>query len=62
MSAFLQTFNLSATDRADAPTIAIKDSIDIAGYATTAASRALANLEDIATNVTAAVVRSKSSG
>ncbi|MBB5505367.1 amidase [Paraburkholderia atlantica] len=43
MSAFLQTFNLSATDNADAPTIAIKDSIDIAGYATTAASRALAD-------------------
>jgi amidase len=43
MSAFLRTFNLSATDRADAPTIAIKDSIDIAGYATTAASRALAD-------------------
>ncbi|WP_233856596.1 amidase [Paraburkholderia sp. HD33-4] len=43
MSAFLQTFNLSATDNADAPTIAIKDSIDIAGYATTASSRALAD-------------------
>jgi amidase len=43
MSAFLRTFNLSATDSADAPTIAIKDSIDIAGYATTAASRALAD-------------------
>ncbi|MBC8748392.1 amidase [Paraburkholderia podalyriae] len=43
MSAFLRTFNLSATDGADAPTIAIKDSIDIAGYATTAASRALAD-------------------
>ncbi|WP_233807742.1 amidase [Paraburkholderia sp. HP33-1] len=43
MNVFLQTFNLSATDRADAPTIAIKDSIDIAGYATTAASRALAD-------------------
>ncbi|RZF31550.1 amidase [Paraburkholderia sp. UYCP14C] len=43
MSAFLQTFDLSATDNADAPTIAIKDSIDIAGYATTAASRALAD-------------------
>lgn len=41
MSTFLRTFNLSATDSADAPTIAIKDSIDIAGYATTAASRAL---------------------
>ncbi|MGF6917604.1 amidase [Paraburkholderia sp. 40] len=43
MSAFLQTFDLSATDNADAPTIAIKDSIDVAGYATTAASRALAD-------------------
>ncbi|SDR51559.1 amidase [Paraburkholderia tuberum] len=43
MSAFLQTFDLSATDSADAPTIAIKDSIDVAGYATTAASRALAD-------------------
>ncbi|MGF6964187.1 amidase [Paraburkholderia sp. WC7.3g] len=43
MSAFLRTFNLSAADGADAPTIAIKDSIDIAGYATTAASRALAD-------------------
>ncbi|WP_277182723.1 amidase [Caballeronia sp. BR00000012568055] len=43
MSAFLQQFDLSTHDRADAPTIAIKDSIDIAGYATTAASRALAD-------------------
>ncbi|MBB5406733.1 amidase [Paraburkholderia sp. HC6.4b] len=43
MSAFLQTFDLSATDNANAPTIAIKDSIDVAGYATTAASRALAD-------------------
>ena len=43
MSAFLKTFDLSATDDANAPTIAIKDSIDIAGYATTAASRALAD-------------------
>ncbi|MGF6640168.1 amidase [Paraburkholderia sp. MM6662-R1] len=43
MSAFLQTFDLSAADNADAPTIAIKDSIDVAGYATTAASRALAD-------------------
>ncbi|MBB5443063.1 MULTISPECIES: amidase [unclassified Paraburkholderia] len=43
MSAFLQTFDLSATDNADAPTIAIKDSIDVAGHATTAASRALAD-------------------
>ncbi|MBW9102342.1 amidase [Paraburkholderia phenoliruptrix] len=43
MSAFLQEFDLVAHARADAPTIAIKDSIDIAGYATTAASRALAD-------------------
>jgi amidase len=43
MSAFLQQFDLSTHGRADAPTIAIKDSIDIAGYATTAASRALAD-------------------
>jgi amidase len=43
MSAFLQKFDLSAHVRADAPTIAIKDSIDIAGYPTTAASRALAD-------------------
>jgi amidase len=43
MSAFLKKFDLGAHDRADAPTIAIKDSIDIAGYPTTAASRALAD-------------------
>ncbi|MDR5836169.1 amidase [Caballeronia sp. LZ034LL] len=43
MSAFLQQFDLATHARADAPTIAIKDSIDIAGYATTAASRALAD-------------------
>ncbi|CAE6878157.1 Glutamyl-tRNA(Gln) amidotransferase subunit A [Paraburkholderia domus] len=51
MSAFLQEFDLSAStadsandaNRADRPTIAIKDSIDIAGYPTTAASRALAD-------------------
>ncbi|NML31450.1 amidase [Paraburkholderia antibiotica] len=43
MSAFLQSFDLGATENAHAPTIAIKDSIDIAGYATTAASRALAD-------------------
>ena len=42
MSAFLQKFSLGAQDRANAPTVAIKDSIDIAGYPTTAASRALA--------------------
>jgi len=43
MSAFLQQFDLVAHECANAPTIAIKDSIDIAGYATTAASPALAN-------------------
>jgi amidase len=43
MSAFLKTFDLALNARADAPTIAIKDSIDIAGHATTAASRALAD-------------------
>jgi len=43
MSAFLQTFDLIAHARPDAPTVAIKDSIDIAGFPTTAASRALAD-------------------
>ncbi|WP_175942578.1 amidase [Caballeronia sp. BCC1704] len=43
MSAFLHEFDLIAHARPDAPTIAIKDSIDIAGYATTAASCALAD-------------------
>jgi amidase len=43
MSAFLKEFDLATHARHDAPTIAIKDSIDIAGYATTAASRALAD-------------------
>lgn len=43
MSAFLRQFELRADDRANAPSIAIKDSIDIAGYPTTAASRALAD-------------------
>jgi amidase len=43
MSAFLKEFDLVAHARPDAPTIAIKDSIDIAGHATTAASRALAD-------------------
>ena len=47
MSAFLRTFDLGADrhahQHAEAPTIAIKDSIDIAGYPTTAASRALAD-------------------
>jgi amidase len=44
MSAFLQEFDLATHAAADAPTIAIKDSIDIAGYPTTAASRALADV------------------
>ncbi|SAL87843.1 amidase [Caballeronia arvi] len=43
MSAFSQAFDLATQAAADAPTIAIKDSIDIAGYPTTAASRALAD-------------------
>lgn len=43
MSAFLKEFDLAPHARSDAPTIAIKDSIDIAGYATIAASRALAD-------------------
>jgi amidase len=43
MSAFIKTFEPGAQDRVNAPTIAIKDSIDIAGCATTAASRALAD-------------------
>jgi amidase len=43
MSAFLQEFDLVSHAAADAPTIAIKDSIDVAGYPTTAASRALAD-------------------
>lgn len=43
MSAFISEFDLRVHDDADGPTIAIKDSIDIAGYPTTAASRALAD-------------------
>jgi amidase len=43
MSTYLLEFDLAAHERAGAPTIAIKDSIDIAGYSTTAASRALAD-------------------
>jgi len=43
MSAFLQRLDLASHAAADAPTIAIKDSIDVAGYPTTAASRALAD-------------------
>ncbi|AIO37966.1 amidase family protein [Burkholderia cenocepacia] len=43
MSAFLRMFDLASHAAANAPTIAIKDSIDVAGYPTTAASRALAD-------------------
>ncbi|KXU86110.1 glutamyl-tRNA amidotransferase [Caballeronia megalochromosomata] len=43
MSAFISEFDLCTHDDVDGPTIAIKDSIDIAGYPTTAASRALAD-------------------
>ncbi|SAK68010.1 Glu-tRNA amidotransferase [Caballeronia temeraria] len=43
MSAFISEFDLRARDDADGPTIAIKDSIDVAGYPTTAASRALSD-------------------
>lgn len=43
MSAFISEFDLHTRDGIDGPTIAIKDSIDIAGYRTTAASRALAD-------------------
>ncbi len=39
MNEFIQTLSLGGTG----PSIAIKDTIDIAGYATTAASRALAD-------------------
>jgi amidase len=43
MSAFIREFVLRVSDNANGPTITIKDSIDIAGYPTTAASRALAD-------------------
>lgn len=43
MTALLKEFDVCAHQRTDAPTIAIKDSIDIAGYPTTAASAALAD-------------------
>lgn len=43
MSALLEQFSLGG-DGAASPTIVIKDSIDIAGYRTTGASRALANV------------------
>jgi amidase len=42
MSTFIQTLSLGGS-RADSPTIAIKDTIDIAGHPTTGASRALAD-------------------
>ena len=42
MTAFISQFSLRLNEAANAPTIAIKDTIDIAGYPTTAASRALA--------------------
>ncbi|OTP67868.1 amidase [Caballeronia sordidicola] len=45
MNEFISEFTLGD---ADGPTIAIKDSIDIAGHATTAASRALADAEPAA--------------
>jgi amidase len=41
MTAFIREFMLSAEPAAQGPTIAIKDSIDVAGYPTTGASRAL---------------------
>lgn len=43
MSALLESFSLGGNG-ADSPTIVIKDSIDIKGYRTTAASRALADV------------------
>lgn len=43
MTAFISEFTVSADAAAQGPTIAIKDSIDIAGYPTTGASRALAD-------------------
>jgi len=50
MSAFISEFDLHTRAAADAPTIAIKDSIDIAGYATTAACRALVDQPVAATH------------
>jgi amidase len=43
MTAFISEFTLGADPAAQGPTIAIKDSIDVAGYPTTGASRALAD-------------------
>ncbi|BFG73360.1 amidase [Paraburkholderia terrae] len=43
MTAFISEFTLGANLGAPGPTIAIKDSIDVAGYPTTGASRSLAD-------------------
>ncbi|MBN3764788.1 amidase [Burkholderia sp. Ac-20365] len=43
MTAFISEFALSKDPAAQGPTIAIKDSIDVAGYPTTGASRSLAD-------------------
>ncbi|OUL78598.1 amidase [Paraburkholderia hospita] len=43
MTAFISEFTLSADPAAQGPTIAIKDSIDVAGYPTTGASHSLAD-------------------
>ncbi|MGF6239370.1 amidase [Paraburkholderia sp. GAS38] len=43
MTAIIRQLSLCSNDTNDAPTMAIKDTIDIAGYPTTAASRALAD-------------------
>ena len=43
MTAFISEFTLSADPGAPGPTIAIKDSIDVAGYPTMGASRSLAD-------------------
>ncbi|SDR50948.1 amidase [Paraburkholderia fungorum] len=50
MSAFLKQFHLATSGDANAPSVAIKDSIDIAGYPTTAASRALADAPPASTH------------
>jgi len=43
MTTFISQFSLRSNESASAPTIAIKDTIDIAGHPTTAGSRALAD-------------------